>query len=79
MVTLTQDEHVNKGPHRPVFSQELRAEAIAAREAFLTSTSAYVLAIVSIDGQDIGYGRPGPVTTDLLERYRRHVSGNTFL
>jgi D-alanine transaminase len=55
-----------------------RTEALAAREAFLTSTSAYVLAIVSIDGQKIGDGRPGPVTMDLLDRYRRHVSGNNF-
>ena len=54
------------------------AEAMAAREAFLTSTTAYVLAITSIDGNEIGDGRPGPVTEDLLERYRRHVSGNTF-
>ncbi len=29
VVTLTPDEFVNKGPHRPVFPQELRAEAIA--------------------------------------------------
>ncbi len=29
VVTLTRDEHVNKGPHRPAFSQDLRAEAIA--------------------------------------------------
>ena len=55
-----------------------RAEAMAAREAFLTSTTAYVLAITSIDGNEIGDGRPGPVTEDLLERYRRHVSGNTI-
>jgi len=55
-----------------------RTEALAAREAFLTSTSAYVLAIVSIDGQKIGDGSPGPVTMDLLDRYRRHVSGNNF-
>jgi len=30
VVTLTPDEHVNKGPNRPAFKQELRAEAIAA-------------------------------------------------
>jgi rfaE bifunctional protein nucleotidyltransferase chain/domain len=30
VVTVTRDEHVNKGPHRPAFPQELRAEAIAA-------------------------------------------------
>jgi rfaE bifunctional protein kinase chain/domain/rfaE bifunctional protein nucleotidyltransferase chain/domain len=30
VVTLTSDRFVNKGPHRPAFSQALRAEAIAA-------------------------------------------------
>jgi rfaE bifunctional protein nucleotidyltransferase chain/domain len=30
VVTVTPDIHVNKGPHRPVFTQSLRAEAIAA-------------------------------------------------
>ena len=29
VVTVTPDRHVNKGPGRPVFSEELRAEAIA--------------------------------------------------
>jgi rfaE bifunctional protein kinase chain/domain/rfaE bifunctional protein nucleotidyltransferase chain/domain len=30
VVTLTPDQHVNKGPHRPAFTQALRAEALAA-------------------------------------------------
>ena len=30
VVTLTPDRYVNKGPHRPVFNEALRAEAIAA-------------------------------------------------
>ncbi|MDD4203279.1 MAG: PfkB family carbohydrate kinase [Candidatus Omnitrophica bacterium] len=30
IVTITKDEHVNKGPGRPVFNQRLRAESIAA-------------------------------------------------
>ncbi len=30
VVTLTQDQYVNKGPHRPAFKQDLRAEVIAA-------------------------------------------------
>ena len=30
IVTLTPDEFVNKGPHRPAFPQELRAQALAA-------------------------------------------------
>jgi hypothetical protein len=31
-VTLTADEHVNKGPGRPVFNADLRAENLAALE-----------------------------------------------
>lgn len=30
VVTVTPDRYVNKGPHRPVFTEDLRAEAIAA-------------------------------------------------
>lgn len=30
VVTVTPDKYVNKGPHRPAFSEDLRAEAIAA-------------------------------------------------
>jgi rfaE bifunctional protein kinase chain/domain/rfaE bifunctional protein nucleotidyltransferase chain/domain len=33
VVTLTQDRHVNKGPHRPAFPQDLRAEVIAALDS----------------------------------------------
>ena len=29
IVTITPDKYVNKGPHRPAFSETLRAEAIA--------------------------------------------------
>lgn len=32
VVTVTPDRFVNKGPHRPVFSEDLRAEAIASLE-----------------------------------------------
>jgi D-alanine transaminase len=37
-------------------------EALAAREAFVTSASGGVLPVVSIDGQRIGDGRPGETT-----------------
>jgi len=30
VVTVTQDKYVNKGPHRPAFTEDLRAESIAA-------------------------------------------------
>jgi D-alanine transaminase len=37
------------------------AEALGAREAFLTAATAFVLPVVEIDGLPIGDGTPGPV------------------
>lgn len=45
------------------------AEAQAADEAFCTAASAFVTAIVEIDGATIGDGTPGPVATRLREIY----------
>ena len=45
------------------------AEALAAREAILTSASNFVLPIVKIDGQPIGDGAPGPIARRLRELY----------
>jgi D-alanine transaminase len=44
-------------------------EALNAREAFLTSTTAAVLPIVSIDGHAVANGAPGSTTLALRERY----------
>jgi len=44
-------------------------EAQAADEAFITSASAFVMPVVEIDGQAIGTGKPGRVTTRLREIY----------
>lgn len=44
-------------------------EAYGAEEAFLTSASAIVLAVVDIDGRTIGSGKPGPVAKRLRELY----------
>jgi D-alanine transaminase len=41
------------------------AEALAADEALLTSTTAPLLPVVTIDGHAVGNGRPGPVTQRL--------------
>lgn len=49
VVTLTPDEHVNKGPHRPAFSHDLRAEAIAALAAVdYVAVNAWPLAVEAI-------------------------------
>lgn len=45
------------------------AEAIRAREAFLTAASAAAIPIVKVDGQPVGEGRPGPLTRRLGELY----------
>ncbi len=45
------------------------AEAKAASEAFLTSSSNFVLAVTRIDADTIGSGAPGPVTRRLTESY----------
>ena len=49
------------------------AEAKAAREAFLTSTTAELLPVVSIDGDKVGDGAPGPLSRRLREFYLQHT------
>jgi len=44
-------------------------EALAAKEAFLTSASSFVMPVVEIDGVTIGSGQPGPLTRRLRELY----------
>jgi D-alanine transaminase len=50
------------------------AEALAGREAFLTSTTSFVLPIVSIDGKPVGGGVPGPVAQQLRTVFLAHAS-----
>ncbi len=50
------------------------AEAKAAREAFLTSTTAELLPVVRIDGDPVGDGRPGPLSRRLREFYLAHAA-----
>jgi D-alanine transaminase len=44
-------------------------EALAAKEAFITSASLFVQAVVTIDGQTVANGKPGPMTNRLREIY----------
>jgi D-alanine transaminase len=45
------------------------AEALRAREAFMTAASAFVLPVVEIDGVAIGDGHPGPVARAFRDLY----------
>jgi D-alanine transaminase len=44
-------------------------EALKAKEAFITSASAFVQAVVSIDGKMVADGKPGPMARRLREIY----------
>jgi len=46
-----------------------REEAMRAREAFLSSSSSFVLPITRIDGRPVGEGKPGLMTRRLREIY----------
>jgi D-alanine transaminase len=49
-------------------------DAAAADEAFLTSTTAWVLPVTRIDDRAVDAGAPGPVTARLVEGYRRRIA-----
>ena len=48
-------------------------EALAGREAFLTSTTSFVKPIVRIDGKKVGDGRVGPVSLNLFKLYGEYM------
>jgi len=49
------------------------SRVLAADEVFVTSTSLLAMPVISIDGQAIGSGRPGPIALDLAGRMRAHL------
>jgi D-alanine transaminase len=53
------------------------AEAKAAREAFLTSSSGFLLPITRLDGAAIGDGKVGPVVRELRKRFDGHVASQS--
>jgi D-alanine transaminase len=53
------------------------AEALAADEAFLTSTTAPILPVVRIDGAPVASGVPGPVTQRLAALVWEHIEAAT--
>ena len=50
------------------------AEARAAREAFLTSTTADLLPVVRLDGAPVGDGKPGALARKLRAAYLAHAA-----
>lgn len=46
------------------------SEAYSSKEAFSSASSFIVMPIIEIDGHKIGNGRPGQITTQLLQNYK---------
>lgn len=46
-------------------------------EAFFTGTAAEVTPIIGVDGRMVGAGKPGPITTLLMDRYFDIVTGKS--
>lgn len=90
LITHPADTHVLPGITREVVIHIARsmqipveergftvAEAKAAEEAFLTSTSPNVLPVVKIDDTPLGSGAPGPITKRLMAEYFTHIHTQT--
>ncbi len=50
-----------------------RHDVYVADECFLTGSAAELIPVVKVDDRLIGKGKPGPVTADLLTRFRKLV------
>ena len=48
-----------------------KADLYAAEEIFLTSTTSEVTPVVTVDGKQIGTGKPGPVSAKIYEQFAR--------
>ena len=47
-----------------------RHDVFVADECFLTGTAAEIIPVVKADGRPIGNGKPGPITTRMIARFR---------
>lgn len=53
------------------------AEALAAKEAFVSSATSYVIPVVTLDGKPIGNGGPGVVASKLRSLYEAHAASHS--
>ncbi len=52
------------------FKKMFPNEILEAEECFLTGTAAEIIPVVKLDGRNIGTGKPGGITTQLLQDFR---------
>ena len=53
------------------------AEALKAKEVFLTGTTTFVMPVVQIDERPVANGAPGTIALDLRQRYRAYMDSLT--
>ena len=53
----------------PVSEEELKQ----AEEIFISSTTAEIIPVVTLDGQSVGSGKPGPVTKQLQAAFQESI------
>ena len=51
-----------------------RLELLNAREVFITGTNKGLVPVVQIDDTQIGAGRPGPETGNIMELLKAHLA-----
>lgn len=51
-------------------------DLFTADEVFLTGTAAEIIGVSSIDGEQIGEGRVGPITRRLVAEFKSRVAEN---
>lgn len=52
-----------------------RHDVFIAEECFLTGTAAEIIPVVKLDSRAIGAGKPGPITRDLMGRFKQLTRG----
>ncbi|MDO4570302.1 MAG: branched-chain-amino-acid transaminase [Planctomycetia bacterium] len=59
----------------PLFeTTQTRHDVYIADECFLTGSAAELIPVVGIDGRPIGDGKPGPITKELIRRFREMIA-----
>ena len=51
----------------------IRHDIYVSDECFLTGTAAEIVPVVALDGRELGSGKPGPITLNLLGRFRQFI------
>jgi D-alanine transaminase len=71
---VTRDKLLEAGRAAGIEAAEERiskSDLYAAEEIFLTSTTSEVAPVVTVDGKQIGTGKPGPVSARIYEQFAR--------